>query len=339
MQVQREMLDRIAAIPGVTSVGLSRQVPLDGNENNGVVVVEGQELAPDATPPPRRFNFISPGYFETLGTTLIAGRHLTWADIEAGGRVALISERYARELAPEPAGALGKRIRFPVEQDAWREVIGVVQDVHETGLYQEPPILVYWPALVESFFGQPAMGVPTPTLVIRSERAGAAVFRDEVRRAIRSVNADTPAIVERTLEDLYATSLARTSFTLVLLAIAGGMALVLGVIGIYGVIAYVVSQRIREIGIRSALGAQPRELKRMFLRQGLVLGAIGAAVGLVAAALLGGSMSALLFGVSPLDPAAYVTALVVVVLATGLATYVPARRAATVDPMRTLKAD
>jgi predicted permease len=339
LQVQREILDRIAALPGVTSVGLSRQIPLDGNDNNGVVVVEGREPAPGAAPPAHRFNFVSPGYFETLGTRLIAGRHLTWADIEAGGRVALISENFARELAAEPAGALGLRIRFPVAQDDWREVIGVAQDVHETGLYAEPPSIAYWPALVRNFFGRPAMGVPAPALVIRSDRAGTAAFRNEIYRTIRSVSADSPAIVERTLQDLYAVSLARTSFTLVLLAIAGGMALVLGVIGIYGVVAYVVSQRTREIGIRSALGAQPRELKRMFLRQGLVLGAIGAAVGLVAAAALGRSMSALLFSVSPLDPAAYLTALVVVVLATALATYVPARRAATVDPMRTLKAD
>jgi predicted permease len=339
LAVQREILDSVAALPGVTSVGLARQVPLDGNQNSAVIVVEGQEPAAGQSPPVRRLNFVSPGYFETLGTALVAGRHLTWADIEAGGRVALISEGYARELAPEPAAALGLRIRVPVAQDDWREVIGVVEDVHETGLYLDPPIMVYWPALARNLFGRPAIGVPAPTLVVRSERAGSAPFRNEIYRAVRSVSPDTATAVDRTLQDLYAVSLARTSFALVLLAIAGGMALVLGVIGIYGVIAYVVAQRTREIGIRSALGARPRELERMFLRQGLTLGAIGAAVGLAAAAMLGRSMSALLFGVSPFDPTAYLTALVVVVLATALATYVPARRAATVDPMRTLNAD
>jgi len=340
LAVQREILDAVAAVPGVSSVGLARQVPLEGNPgSNAVIVVEGQEPAAGQSPAVRRLNFISPGYFETLGTRLVAGRHLTWADIEAGGTVALISEGYARELATEPAAALGVRIRVPVATDDWREVIGVVEDVRETGLYRAAPSMVYWPANARNFFGRPAIGVPAPALVIRSERAGDAVFRNEILRAIQSVNPDTAAVVTSTLEDLYAGSLARTSFTLVLLAIAGGMALVLGVIGIYGVIAYVVSQRTREIGIRSALGAQPRELERMFLRQGLALGAIGAAVGLVAAAMLGRSMSALLFGVSPLDPAAYLTALAVVVLATALATYVPARRAAAVDPMKTLKAD
>ena len=124
-----------------------------------------------------------------------------------------------------------------------------------------------------------------------------------------------------------------------MLAIAGAMALALGVIGIYGVIAYVVAQRTREIGIRSALGAEPRELAKMFLRHGLALSAIGAAVGIVAAVALARLMSSLLFGVSPLDPAAYLAALVVIVLAAALATYLPARRAAQLDPIETLRAE
>ena len=141
------------------------------------------------------------------------------------------------------------------------------------------------------------------------------------------------------MQDLYAGSLARTSFTLVMLAIAGAMALALGVIGIYGVIAYVVSQRTREIGIRSALGAEPRQLAKMFLLHGLALSGVGAVVGLVAAVALGRLMSSLLFGVGPLDPVAYVAALGVIVAAAALASYLPARRAATIDPIETLRAE
>ena len=141
------------------------------------------------------------------------------------------------------------------------------------------------------------------------------------------------------MQDLSSVSIARTSFVLVMLAIAGGMALLLGVIGIYGVIAYVVSQRAREIGIRSALGAEPRQLKTMFLRQGLTLSAIGAIVGLVAAMALGRLMSSLLFGGSPMDPSAYVAAVAVTIAAAALASYVPARRAATIDPIETLRAE
>ncbi len=141
------------------------------------------------------------------------------------------------------------------------------------------------------------------------------------------------------MQDLYAESLARTSFTLVVLAIAGAMALALGVIGIYGVIAYVVSQRTREIGIRSALGAEPRQLEKMFLLHGLRLSALGVVVGLGAAAALGHAMSSLLFGIEPMDPAAYLVAIGVILAAATLASYLPARRAATIDPMETLRAE
>jgi ABC-type antimicrobial peptide transport system permease subunit len=141
------------------------------------------------------------------------------------------------------------------------------------------------------------------------------------------------------MQDVYAGSLARTSFVLVMLAIAGGMALLLGVIGIYGVIAYVVSQRAREIGIRSALGAKPQQLERMFLLHGLALSAVGVVVGLVVAAALGRAMSSLLFGIEPMDPAAYLAGIGVILAAAGLASYVPARRAANIDPIETLRAE
>ena len=141
------------------------------------------------------------------------------------------------------------------------------------------------------------------------------------------------------MQDLYSGSLVRTSFALVMLAIAGGMALFLGGIGIYGVIAYVVAQRAREIGIRSALGAEPSQIKEMFLLQGLALSGVGVVVGLVAAAGLGRLMSSVLFGVEPFDPASYLAAVGVIVAAAALASYVPARRAAAVDPIETLRAE
>jgi ABC-type antimicrobial peptide transport system permease subunit len=253
--------------------------------------------------------------------------------------VAVISEDFARELAAEPAGAIGKRIRSFGTQGPWREVIGVVQSVHEYALYEEPPSVVYWPVLMENMFGQPVIGTRNVAFVIRSDRAGTASLMEEVRQAIWSVNGSLPVAIEGTMEEPYAASLARTSFTLVMLAIAGAMALALSVVGIYGVIAYVVTQRTREIGIRAALGAVRRRLEGMFLRQGLTLAAVGAAIGLVAAAALGRSMSSLLFGVGPADPAAYLGALAVVMLAAALATYVPARRAASIDPIETLKAE
>jgi putative ABC transport system permease protein len=338
--VQHEMLDRIAAIPGVTSAGYTENLPLERFASNTLSIeVEGQSPPVGDTLPSRRNKYVSPGYFETMGTRIIAGRDITWSDIEAGGRVTLISEDFARELAAEPAQALGKRLRVSGNSDVWREVIGVVQRVHETGLYEEAPSIVYWPAFVEEAFGDRAYAPPNVAFVIRSERAGTASLAAEIRQAIRSVNASVPVAAERTMQDLYSGSLTRTSFALVMLAIAGGMALFLGGIGIYGVIAYVVSQRAREIGIRSALGAEPGQLEKMFLLHGLALSGVGIVFGLVVAAGLGRLMSSVLFGVQPMDPLSYVAAVGVIIAAAALASYVPARRAAAIDPAETLRAE
>jgi predicted permease len=329
---QHEILDKIAALPGVTSVGFTDTLPTLGVGRTGTEI-EGQPLGP-AGAPPRGIKRVSPGYFAAVGTRIIAGRDITWGDIEAGGRVILISEDFAREIAAEPAAALGKRLRAPVGSRQWREVVGVVQDVREDGLYEKPPSIVYYPVLMENRF---ASG--RPAFVIRSARAGTASFIAEVGQAVRSVNGSIAISQVRTMRELYAESLARTSFTLVLLAIAGAMALALGVIGIYGVIAYVVSQRTREIGIRSALGAEPRQLAKMILLHGLTLSGVGVAIGLIVSAALSRSMSSLLFGVAPMDPAAYMVAIGVIFAAAALATYLPARRAANIDPIETLRAE
>jgi predicted permease len=340
-RVQHEILDVIAALPGVASVGFTSALPIEGPPFvwNSSVVVDGKPLAAGDTPPPRRFKFVSPGYLAAMGTRIIAGRDLTWADIEAGGRVALISEDFARELGREPKDALGKRIRTPIDSDAWREVIGVVQGLKDDGLYAEAPSVVYWPALMENAFGSPAFGALTVAYVVRSDRAGMASLVNEIRQAVWSVNGDVPVALQRTMQDLYAGSLARTSFALVMLAIAGSMALVLSVVGIYGVLAYVVSQRAREIGIRMALGAERRQVRAMFLRQGLALSVVGLAIGLVAALALTRLMSSLLFGVAATDVATYLAALGIILAAASLASYLPARRASAIDPMQTLNAE
>ena len=341
-RTQHEMLDRIAALPGVSAAGFVTDLPIvsSGPLNVEGFAVEGRPLPPRDERPQANWKSVSPGYFAAMGTRLVAGRDLTWSDIDAGGRVVVISEEFARQLAPEPAAAIGLRIRLAISpQDDLREVIGVVQSIHESGLYEAPLAMVYWPTQMANFFEIPQMGNPAVTFAIRSERAGTASFVNDIRQVARSVDPSVVVAQERTMRDLYAASLARTSFTLVMLAIAGTMALALGVIGIYGVIAYVVAQRTREIGIRSALGAEPRQLAKMFLRHGLALSAVGAAVGVVAAVALARLMSSLLFGVSPLDPAAYVAALVVIIAAAALATYLPARRAARLDPIETLRAE
>ncbi len=339
-RMEHEILDRIAALPGVASAGFASELPMESSGNNGPIAVEGQTLPPTQPVQGRKWKFVSPGYLETMGTRVLAGRDLAWSDIQAGGHVALVSEALAREIAGEPAAALGKRIRLgPFPRDDWHEVIGVVQDVHHNGLSDPAPDTVYWPALAENMFSQPTVGTPSITIAIRSGRAGTIGLTEEIRHAVHSTSASIPVGSERTMQDYYAGSLSRTSFTLAMLGIASSMALALGVIGIYGVIAYVVSQRTREIGIRSALGAEPRQLKRMFLLHGLRLSAVGGVVGLVAAMALGRLMSSLLFGVGPLDPIAYVVAVGATIAASALASYLPARRAATIDPIETLRAE
>jgi len=337
-RMEREILDKIAAIPGVVSAGFASDVPIENPGMGTDIAVDRKTSAAGGIR--ASVKFVSPGYFETMGTRMIVGRDVTWSDIEVGGRVAVVSEDFARHLAAEPADALGKRIRLaPFSQNPWREVIGVVQRIHEKSLYEAPFSMVYWPVLTENMFNNPIVGTPSVTFAIRSERAGTVSLVEEVRQAVRSVNGSIPIAQERTMQDLYSASLARTSFTLVMLAIAGAMALALGVIGIYGVIAYVVSQRTREIGIRLALGARPKHVERRFLMYGLVLSGVGAIVGLVAAVPLSRLMSSLLFGIGPMDPAAYIAALVVIIAAAALASYLPARRAATVNPIEALKAE
>jgi len=199
---------------------------------------------------------------------------------------------------------------------------------------------VYWPSAMESLYQPGEMTVTrTVTFAIRSERTGTESFLDQVRQAVWSVNSSLPLAAIQTEQDIYSQSMARTSFTLVMLAIAGSMAMVLGIIGIYGVMSYAVSQRRREIGIRLALGAPVGELKRMFVRNGLLLASIGMAIGLVAAAGLTRLMKSLLFGTSPLDPLTYAAGALLLAMAAALASYLPARRAAAVDPVEALKAE
>ena len=337
-RVQRDILERIEALPGVTAASFSYGVPMEGRGFEGTIFVEDRPYAVGELPPSRRFKFISPGYLETLGTRLVAGRDITWADVDQGGNVALVSENLARELWSEPQAAVGKRIREDAS-GVWREVVGVTQDVHEDVLFEPPPPIVYWPIMMQDFSGAATYGRPAIAYAIRSERVGTESLMNDVRQAVWASNPDLPIFLVRTLQDLYAGTLARTSFALVILAVAGVMALCLGVVGIYGVISYVVSQRTREIGIRLALGARPRAVQRMIVLHGLAVATIGVAAGLAAAAAFGRWMGSLLFDVRPLDPVTYAAVVGTLLAAVAVAAYVPARRAAKCDPVATLRAE
>src|ERR1700722_9386713 len=307
LRIQNNIQDKLAAIPGVSSVGFAASVPMSGAEPAwDDVFIEGKNYQGEEEPPLRLYNYVSPGFFHTAGTRIVAGRDFAWTDIYGLRPVGIVSENLARELWGSPNAAIGKRFReFP--SMPWHEVVGGVQDVRENGVDQISPATVYWPSMKRDLFGPgPPDARRTVYFALRSSRAGTTqTFINEMQQAVWSVNSNLPLASISTMQDIYSQSMARTSFTLVMLAIAGTMALALGILGIYGVISYAVSQRTREIGIRMALGANKSELLWMFVRSALILTGVGTAVGLGEAAALMRLMRTLLFGISPLDPVTF----------------------------------
>ncbi|MGC2400819.1 MAG: ABC transporter permease [Acidobacteriaceae bacterium] len=338
LHMDQEILNKLAAIPGVSSVGFSTAVPMDGRSSNNPVFVQDHVYGQGELPPIRRFKFISPGFFSTLGTRMITGRDFTWTDEYEKRPVAIVSEEFARQSWHDPDQALGKRIRV-ANNDDWREIVGVVQQTYDDGVSKPAPVSVYWPVLLARFGGEKESTQRNLAFVLRSPRAGSRVFLQEIQQRAWSVDSQVPLNDPSTLGRYYTKSMARTSFTLVMLCVAGGMALFLGILGIYGVISYSISQRTREIGIRMALGAQRNTLTSLFVRQGLWLTGIGIVCGLVLAFLTMRLMSSILFNVSPVDPLTYLVITASVVATAGLACYLPSRRAATVDPVQALRAE
>jgi hypothetical protein len=236
----------------------------------------------------------------------------------------------------EPAGALGQWISEN-EEGPWREIVGVVGNEYTRGVDQEPPGVAYFPFLMVDFWGSDAYVWRGLRYAIRVAGPEPQALLPQVRQAIWSVNPNLPLADLRTLKEILAASMARTSFTLVMLGIAAAVALLLGTVGVFGVISYVVGQRTREFGVRIAVGAGGGDIRRLVLRQGGTVGVIGIAIGLAAALVLTRLMSALLFGVSPIDPLTYAAVSIGLVGVVLLAAYLPARRAAAVDPTEALR--
>jgi putative ABC transport system permease protein len=338
VRMQQAIADKIAMIPGVTSVGLTSIVPMTDSGWHDPIFAADKTYEQRQLPPLRLFKFLSPGLLKTMGNTLVAGRDFTWDDAYGKRPVAMVSENLARELWNEPSSAIGKRIRESMSSD-WREVVGVVADERDDGVDKKAPTIAFWPMMMVHFEGDEVQVRRTMAYMIRSRRTGSTGLTNEVGHAVWSVNPNLPLASVRPLDAIVSSSMARTSFTLVMLAIAGAMALLLGVAGIYGVISYSVSQRTREIGIRMALGAQRQEVTRMFVRYGLSLAAVGIGFGLAAAVALTRLMGSLLFEISPIDPLTYVAVCLSLVAAAVLASYVPALRATLVNPVTALRAE
>ena len=333
VRMEAQILEQLTAIPGVTSAAYVDSLPMD---RGGGVIVAAQDKTYGAgeLPPTRSVKMISPGYFHTLGTPLVAGRDLDWAEMYSERNVALVSATFARETWNTVSGALGKRIKVGTTGD-WQEVVGVVADIHDDGADRPAPAIVYWPARQHQMIG--SISPVSVAFTLRSNRTGTEGFIQDIRLAVAAVDPNLPLASLNTVAAMYDLSMARTSFSLVLLGIAGAMALLLGIVGIYGVLTYAIMQRQREVGIRLALGAGPRTVKTMFVYRGMILCGAGITLGAAAAAGLTRLMSSLLFGVKPVDFASFVAAAGVLVVAALAASYIPARRAAAVDPVETLR--
>jgi predicted permease len=337
-RMDEAILQKLSEIPGVSAAGLTNTMTMDGDSSNDVLFTEDRSYREGELPPIRRYKFLSPGFFQLVGRRMIAGRDLTWTDIHQQRFVALVSENLAREYWREPAAALGKRIREGPKEE-WAEIIGVVADERDDGLNRPAPTVVYWPYYMKHLYRDAPFVRRFLVFGVRSPRTGTSGFLKEIQQAVWSVNPDLPLTHVTTLKETAQQSMARTSFTLVMLALAGGMALLLGLVGIYGVISYSVTQRTREIGIRLALGAQEQAVTRMFLRQGLMLTGIGVVLGLAAASALMRLMASLLFGVGPVDPLTYAAVSAALLAAALAACYLPARRSMSVDPAEALRAE
>jgi hypothetical protein len=305
---------------------------MDGNGWHDPVYAQDRNYADNSMPPLRKFMFGAPGFMKTLGIPLGCGPRLSHGTKLFQKRpVGMVTENFAREYWGSPANALGKRIRVSTKDD-WREIVGVMGDIHDDGMNKEAPAIAYWPTLLAHFESDQVSIRRFVVFAIRTPRAGSESLMKDVRQAVWSVDANLPLTDVRTQDYFYQKSISRTSFTLVMLGIAAGIALLLGVVGLYGVIAYSASQRTREIGIRIALGAQRNTITTMFVRQGLMLAGSGIACGLLLAFAATRLLGSLLFHVSPIDPITYALACVALCGAAALASYIPSRRTATVNP-------
>jgi len=335
----QQLIDRLAGLPGVSAVSAASYLPLSGGGSGTAVRAEDIPLAPDELPPMLWFKYVAPDYFETMETRLIAGRSLNRADYQDQLPNVVINKGVANRLWPGPEqDVLGKRLGGNEADSvaAWFTVVGVVEDVADEGLREEPRELIYYSMV--SPRGDDAWVMRSMTYVLRTAGPPASLARP-ARAAVWEMNRDLPVAEMQDMETIVAESTARLSFTMIALAIAAAVALLLGGIGLYGVLSYVVNQRTREMGVRIALGAEANQVRWMVVRQGMMVAGAGLVVGIGASLYLARVLESLLYGTSPTDLVTFVTTSGVLMAVALLASYVPARRASAIDPMEALRAE
>ena len=328
-QFYDQLIQALEAIPGATSAGGINNLPLTGGGAVLTAQIDEFPIEEGEFPPTFLARRVTPGYFGVMGIPLIEGREFTADDHNARTGSIIISESIKREFWPE-VSAIGKRI---TTAGAPARVVGVVADVHDTGLETPAEQFAYKPML-DSIGG----GVRPMMMVVRTDLDPNQLIPD-IRAAVNELDPALPIIEMKSLDDIVSDSLSRTSFTMTLLMLASLIALFLGAVGVYGVLSYVAAQRTPEMGVRLALGADGPAVGKIILSQGLVLAGVGVAVGLGGAVALSGVLSSLLFAVSPLDPITLVTVSGIFLGVAGLASAVPAARAARTQPAIALRGD
>ena len=337
LNLHRRMVDRLRALPGVVDASATSIVPLSGEMSGSGHTIEGRPLSDGEVPPVFMTKRVAPGYFDALRIELVEGRVFDRLDGERDVPVVVVSRSLARTYWPGES-ALGKGVRLggpPAgEGEEWSRIVGVVDDVHEIALHEDPPEMAYYP------LPGAIRGESVPAVMRYLVRApNAAALSNAAREAVRGLDPTLPISGLETLETRVGRARGERAFVMVLLAVAAGLALLLGSVGLYGVVSYMVAQRRREIAIRMAVGAQVADVQRLVLTEAGVLAVVGAALGVGSAVVLTRRIQALLFETSPLDPVVFVAVSMLLIGVCLLASWLPARRAARLDPVTALRAE
>jgi len=318
----------VRGLPGVASAGAIDSLSLGGGGSTQPIAIEGHPALAMSEQPEVAIRTVEPGFIETMRIPVLQGRALSTADIADRPAVIVISESMARRFWPGE-NPIGKRLTMSFSPEKSREVVGVVGDVKDDGLGVLDPVTTLYVPLAQ----QPS---PYMSLVVRTSSPPSALI-SAISNAVHEVDRQQPMLDVITMDDIVADSLSHQRFNMLLLSAFSGLALLLAAIGIYSVLAYSVRRRMREIGVRMALGAQRGDILRMILGQGTKLALIGTGIGIAAAFGLTRLMSSQLFGVTATDPVTFLSVATMIVLVALAACYIPARRATRVDPMVALR--
>jgi putative ABC transport system permease protein len=326
------LLQRVQALPGVTSAGLASRIPLTRGNPQDNVVAEGHEPRPGEPMLVANIRYATPGYFDAIGTPLVRGRLFDATDTESSPRVAIIDETVARRYWPHD-DPIGKRIRHggPIDQNPWLTIVGVVRHVRHASVEEQRPDLEVYEAFAQR-------SPWTNYVVVRTAMEPAAIVA-AIRQQVRAIDPSIPLYDIQTMEELVSRSLGMKRLTSIVLAGFAVAALLLAAVGIYGVLSLNVTSRVREFGVRLALGAQPSEVLRMVLRQASRLVAIGVAIGLLGVVWVTKALESLLYGITPWDPVTFVIVSLVLAAVALSACWIPARRATRTDPVTALRAE